>query len=123
MKQIFNEEELVGKTIKRVSFDNNQNVALLVFEDDSFVFIENNNGYVGCFCVSDNVLDLDKTRANIGILFDLDFVSRSEYNEMYRLFQEEDAIKNQEKIEKAKEDLVKSEIAALKRLKAKYPDL
>lgn len=120
MKQLFETDELIGKTIKGVFDEGNQRM-IMTFDDNSFAVIYANSNWEDNPDVIIEADDFDTTP------------KRSNYAELYRygmisqfVFDELDIFFKQMAIDEAKqiaENKRKEEVHKLQQLAQKYPDI
>lgn len=111
-KQLVSAEELLGKTVEYI--DNDSDSLFIKFNDGSFVLINTweHSDYVN---ISDNKYDTTPTLANFRELYERDFIDSEQYLKFKRMELDENS--------KREQVYINDELATLKRLRAKYPDV
>lgn len=107
MKQLFENEELIGKTIKRaINPDSNYSKMFLFFEDESFCIFESIGDDVE---IDDQNYNQNPNRWNHRQLFELGFIDQAKFIEI------------QSSVEKEREeDRKKQDLETLRKLQEKY---
>ena len=107
MKQLFETEELIGKTIKKaINPDSNDEKMFLFFEDETFCILER---HWDCVEISENEFSLIPNNWNHDLLFELEIINESKYSEL------KESIEKEREVERKKQDL-----EMLKKLQEKY---
>lgn len=107
MKQLFETEELIGKTIKKaINPDNRDEKMFLFFEDETFCILER---HWDCVEISENEFDLIPNNWNHDLLFELGIIDESKFLELNAVLE-----KNRE------EERKKQDLEMLKKLQEKY---
>ena len=108
LTQIFNEDDLIGKTITKVI---DEDSLILMFENDEFAVIHSYDGSENVY-VDSSAMTLTHTGYNHHTLFEMGLMTKEQIDE----------IANKRK-EQSEAQAREAELQQLARLRAKYPEL
>lgn len=108
--QIFTESEIIGKTISYVSSNDG---LFIKFDDETFIWL--NSDYESGYIHSNETYDQNPTKSNYEELFERGFIDQVKYHEL--------KLEDEEYTRKYDEQKKLKEIAKLRELKAKYPEV
>lgn len=120
MKQLFYTDEMIGKTIKTISAEYEEQL-IIVFSDESFIVLSDERDEYDRHSAAQigstgNVFDTNVSRSNYNLLYNLGMITKYVFDELDRYFKQMDA---DELSEKNAEIKIK-ELQQLAQLKAKY---
>lgn len=120
MKQLFDTDEMIGKTIKTISAEYEEQL-IIVFNDESFIVLSDerdeydrhSSAQIGS---TGNVFDTDVSRSNYTLLYNLGMITKYVFDELDTYFTQMDADELSEK----NAEIKRKELQQLAQLKAKY---